>query len=560
MKRLSRNKKSKAMMEEHLQDEEEEQEQLDDDYSKYSVEQLMQMLKKEKEIAKKKDAELKKEKRGREEAERDRDKFANQAGATAHSLWNSKYRLGQTAFDASRWLNKKSSTSCTQTDDFPDIDDVQDWGDFNVVCPIDDIMTTKPFDLKECVWKEFKMSLSNEAALVQSVITPVFSLTLRHGVQGWVYPDADMHLEYPVTEAKGLIPDGLIFEVNEMKPVLAIEAKHPVVYDPKHLSMRVQWLRGNRKGEKFLQSSPLKQIHCYMLVLKHRYGILTTYNKTWFLKREVNDGKGILYVSRAFFPDSTDPTLGQAFVYMNYLAFKDGTLEALPESAKKYITSVTTKTKMKQANKLIEERMNEKLAERSDRQENEGSLSSSGAALDDELPLESIDVQFQPIEAFGPLNHGVAYRMDVHGYDSVMKIVDVNKDHVGAEMFEKEVENYMALQELWGLAMPKLVGDGPISMGRRMITVTYEGKSLQQLIKEKGESDLQILKKDIAKKAEDALKAIHDRGYVHGDIAARNITYNSNGEVKIIDFSMAFKSTDQEDFSNEMDKLKQLFL
>jgi len=67
----------------------------------------------------------------------------------------------------------------------------------------------------------------------------------------------------------------------DRKPVPAIEVKHPGIYNPK-TRLKLHW----KKGEK-ASKSPLKQIYGYMLALGHRYGVLTTYQQTWFLKRDV---------------------------------------------------------------------------------------------------------------------------------------------------------------------------------------------------------------------------------------------------------------------------------
>jgi len=104
-----------------------------------------------------------------------------------------------------------------------------------------------------------------------------------------------------------------------------------------------------------------------------------------------------------------------------------------------------------------------------------------GANEVSDLQLQSISCKFDPIESYGPLNHGVAHRNMVHGHDSVLKIVDSDKDHEGTYLLEHEAEMYESLHGLWGKAIPSLVFSGPITMGRMSSVLTYEGKSLNSI-------------------------------------------------------------------------------
>jgi len=71
-----------------------------------------------------------------------------------------------------------------------------------------------------------------------------------------------------------------------------------------------------------------------------------------------------------------------------------------------------------------------------------------------------------------------SYRQIVHGYDSVIKIVNSDKDLEGIGIFQREAAMYLSLRGLWGRYIPSLVFAGQIIMGRFLLVVTYEGTSL----------------------------------------------------------------------------------
>ena len=165
--------------------------------------------------------------------------------------------------------------------------------------------------------------------------------------------------------------------------------------------------------------------------------------------------------------------------------------------------------------------------------------------------MDEIECTLEPKETYGPLNHGVAHRIDIHGHDSVIKLVDSNKDSEGAALLQNEGEVYEALQSLWGVAIPTLVFNGPISYGREALAITYEGMSLD-------ESYHTLKTTDIAANARKSLSAIHRAGYVHGDIAARNLVVDNFGNVKFIDLGQSHRSSSPLSFEMEMRALDDL--
>jgi len=66
-------------------------------------------------------------------------------------------------------------------------------------------------------------------------------------------------------------------------------------------------------------SNSITQIFGYMAHNKRRYGVLSTYDKTWFLQRPEND-TGALFISDAVACEDASPTLLRCFAYIMSLA------------------------------------------------------------------------------------------------------------------------------------------------------------------------------------------------------------------------------------------------
>lgn len=63
------------------------------------------------------------------------------------------------------------------------------------------------------------------------------------------------------------------------------------------------------------------QLWCYMKNNNHKYGVLTTYERTWFFMQDPND---ILYISKQIPYFSTEPSVMGALYYLIDRAIKDG--------------------------------------------------------------------------------------------------------------------------------------------------------------------------------------------------------------------------------------------
>jgi len=124
----------------------------------------------------------------------------------------------------------------------------------------------------------------------------------------------------------------------------------------------------------------------------------------------------------------------------------------------------------------------------------------------------------------------VARQVDMHNLPHHSEFTDRDLE----EMMNREHAAYTKLRPLWGVRVPHLVNIGP-DFGVLWTTITtYEGESLQ-MMKEEGRLD-----QDTARRAGEALRDIHEKGVLHGDVELRNaVRRESDGAVLWIDFEFA---------------------
>jgi len=446
------------------------------------------------------------------------------ADVLPRSLWERLDQQGTIYDDAAQRLMESFSTQLRSTRGWPVPQSVDNWVEFDdlIERPSKDKSTEEAFMLSSGC--DFNINW-NEATIIGRIIGPYLGLVRQHGIK----PLVDNNITYFREERARdvLIPDLTFIYSSSEKPILPVEVKAPGMYSPNTPNdMAAHW----RESE-VADMSPITEVYTYSCSMQSRYCVLTTGQYTWFMKRE----EGTLKISRAFKPSDLTPSLAQAWVTFVGLANSNPTSK-VEETAKGF------PTKFKRDREAAREEAAEKRAERAlKRARTTSSLSQmdSDEEIADltQLPLEELSCDFSPIESYGPLTHGVAHRNLIHGLDSVIKIVDANKDVEGAERLEHEANMYEELSDLWGSAIPYLVYTGSITLGRFSLAITYEGKSL-----DRKQLELGMGKDELKRKACDALAALHQRGVVHGAVALRNIVVNpTTKSVKFIDLGASSK-------------------
>jgi serine/threonine protein kinase len=252
-------------------------------------------------------------------------------------------------------------------------------------------------------------------------------------------------------------------------------------------------------------SRAICQLWGYMTVNHLKYGILTTFNETFFLKREFCEEQGVkLEISPGIrIGDPQTPIVG-ALCYFTSLLLESH-LYTLPCSS---LSKSTYKCEDKDAVQLNK--------------------------------YEVANVNLSDFHFTVPTDfkaHHVVVGQHLQGKPSLLKLLDTTQ-HNSSSMFLAELQAYERLDELQGAVIPTLEQSYLISNSLFAFALEDCGNPITQ-------SQLRKMHDQVAQ----ALKSIHAKGVVHGDIALRNILINSlENRVVLIDFGLAkfFVSNGQE--------------
>ncbi|KAF9125289.1 hypothetical protein BGW39_007526 [Mortierella sp. 14UC] len=323
-----------------------------------------------------------------------------------------------------------------------------------------------------------------------------------------------------------------------------IEIKRPIRLRSDNLveDYTRQWQSGGEQGP----IGPLSQIFGYMRLNGFRYGVLTTYEKTWFIKRTMRHTKDLV-VSPTISSSGTGPTLLQCYLWFIRQAHddewtldtptdeeKDGLLERDDHQGDRRGPEDREYKPSGRKGKLSSIfRVFPKTRSRT----RTGNVSRATVVALDNLELISWDDE-----------SAQTYRASWKDRDVVLKKCDIWNQHPIVEELEHEARVYQVLQKLQGYNIPKLAISG-IADGMEMILVTdFIGVDISH----------ERLDYSDKKKIREALSAIHSLGVLHGDIRPQNILVKREGQVRrffFIDFGLSQFTTDKERLQQEADIL-----
>ncbi|GBG35130.1 Protein kinase, putative, partial [Hondaea fermentalgiana] len=143
--------------------------------------------------------------------------------------------------------------------------------------------------------------------------------------------------------------------------------------------------------------------------------------------------------------------------------------------------------------------------------------------------------------------------VDVEGHRCFLKTVSLHAKSANRELLH-EAQVYGELEHLQGGVLPKLVLHGQDAFfALRGVLTTQEGVALSAGGSKVAERiSLSGGLATLTNKIEGALSALHTAGYLHGDVALRNIVINSSGDVKLIDLGRASKLLSPGEASDEL--------
>ncbi|KAF9088772.1 hypothetical protein BGX27_002629 [Mortierella sp. AM989] len=343
-------------------------------------------------------------------------------------------------------------------------------------------------------------------------------------------PFADTYGSFSLTFGT---PDLVCSRENDQSELFPIEMKRPFESKPKKQPVNISafelYLDDNtsyptaylaRESPTQAPVGPLRQIFGYMRFNGFRYGVLSTYRQTWFIKRVSGCSNDIL-VSPTIRFNRTDPTLLQCYLWLIRTADNDTEWQPdiLDEASVEAMLS-KQQPEDKDANrdsdfdpgrrgKLKQEIKNYFTRSRSKKQQ-----------------TRSMQSERRIIPAFKnlrliTLGEGArTFRATWMDKDVVVKKTDIWNQSSIADELEHEATVYEELQTLQGRFIPELKLAGVMG-GMEMVLVTeFTGTDL---------CDRRLDSSD-RNKIRGALSAIHDLGILHGDIRPDNITTKLDGQ------------------------------
>jgi hypothetical protein len=279
----------------------------------------------------------------------------------------------------------------------------------------------------------------------------------------------------------------------------------------------------------------INQVYTYTVANRLEYGILTSCDSTFFLKRVKieNDLDGVeqLLISSCISHDSVSPTILQSIAY--FMSIADGSRISSPP-----LSSSSSSSSYQQSSISFNP--------------------SSGSDCDLDLSTSSQSSNYLPGSSGSSFNSkgakkGVSkskevdfcledFKIDyVLGYGRTkvyyeaknqlaLKAIDLFKHADMIPELENEIEIYECLIDLQGAMIPKLLLHGYWEGGMYCI-----GLSLCGTVPE-------TLSNSQKRKVMEIIHAIHSNGILHNDIKKENILVDEDGTVRLIDFAFATRN------------------
>ncbi|ORZ10006.1 hypothetical protein BCR41DRAFT_132343 [Lobosporangium transversale] len=165
------------------------------------------------------------------------------------------------------------------------------------------------------------MPLATEPQYTRPSFSLVRTFTTESDLQGiFRYDVGSVRGLPPFTDTRGSFrltygtPDLVCSREDNRLALFPIEMKRPVkLHLNDDTSYSVAYLAQGSSSQGPV--GPLKQIFGYIRLNGFRYGVLSTYTQTWFIKRDSAHGDGIL-ISPTIHFDRTNPTLLQCYLWL----------------------------------------------------------------------------------------------------------------------------------------------------------------------------------------------------------------------------------------------------
>ncbi|KAF9384816.1 hypothetical protein CPB97_005365 [Podila verticillata] len=291
----------------------------------------------------------------------------------------------------------------------------------------------------------------------------------------------------------------------------------------------------------------LRQAFGYMRLNGYRYGILSTYEQTWFLKRGDQDADHDLMVSPTIAFNRSEPTLLQCYLW--FIRQADSDTRPLDPP-----TDTEVRKMLKGEQRRNDKRRKISKSDKEKKPIKDSVSSLFGSRKTQANPKETTRVilpAFDSMKLISHDEHAQTYKASWQGYNVVVKKCDIWNQGSVVEELKHEARVYQVLRTLQGRYIPELRIAG-VADGMEMMLVTdFVGTDVSQ----------ERLDDSDQEKIRAALSAIHDLGVVHGDVRPQNILVQHDGpnaRFYFVDFGMSWITADKTELNWEKDVLDSL--
>lgn len=324
-------------------------------------------------------------------------------------------------------------------------------------------------------------------------------------------------------------------------PKLVVEYKAWWVADLVDLPAAFTGTRNDLLSQQSLDS--LEQIYGYMTFNNNRFGILSNWQRAWFLRRaETDHHKTIEYFVIELSEHNPPISMLKAWVGVVLLAedhwfYSSPTPSTLPP-ARYFGDTVTAWREQVRAIRNAEEY--------------------KSRPVNGEYKCLPLDFRLCIFDTSSARRQENSYVVNTQFFQSsslhtslsvVCKVVDVLHYPDTEALLKDETLAYAALEPLQGQVIPILHGFYEVWGILHILALQPVGDAIPE------DEPIDVI---LRKKMKASLRQIHDARYIHGDIARRNFCMTLSGDVFLVDLERCRRAANQSELDDEMNEVDML--